>query len=250
LLTKWFARKERASDQDLGPIPHSSLTRWLRQGVETGICPLCRVAHKADREYMWHFSEEGNANVDTMGALAQGRGFCAEHTEMLVRIDRQMQSMLGAATIYAELFQDLARDLEVIAQGQKREAAPCPACANRDVALRQNARYLLVLLDAPRSTIAERFPSSPGLCFPHFELVWAAGGSARVRRLIVDVQRRAVQEISADLEEFIRKEGAEAKHEPKGSEQDAWQRAIWLTTGWPAPLESAGVPETTAARRS
>jgi len=51
------------------------LTRWLRQGIELHICPSCRVAHKADREYMWQFSEDGFGNEATMAALARARGF-------------------------------------------------------------------------------------------------------------------------------------------------------------------------------
>jgi hypothetical protein len=36
-------------------------------------------------------------------------------------------------------------------------------------------------------------------------------------------QSRAVAEILDDLREFIRKEAAESKREPKSSEQDAWR---------------------------
>jgi hypothetical protein len=34
------------------------VTSWLRQGLKMNMCPLCRVAHEADREYMWHFFDE------------------------------------------------------------------------------------------------------------------------------------------------------------------------------------------------
>jgi hypothetical protein len=86
------------------------------------------------------------------------------------------------------------------------------------------------------------------MCFPHFELVWASGGTSQARQVIHDVQRRAVAEVLDDLHEFIRKEGAECKHESKSKEQDAWRRAILLTAGWPAPKESASVPEARPAK--
>ena len=205
------------------------------------MCPLCRVAHKADREYMWQFSEEGFGNEAAMDVLACAHGFCTEHADMLRRIDVEMKSMLGISTIYVELFADLASELAAL-EALPCEAGACPACANRDVALRKNARYLLALTAAAGAT-AEKFSGSAGLCFPHFELVWASGGTSQARRLILDVQRRAVADILDDLREFIRKEGVESKHEPKSTEQDAWRRAIQLTAGWPAPQESAGVPE-------
>jgi hypothetical protein len=236
--------------EDVGPIPSSSLTRWLRQGLDRHICPLCRVAHKADREYVWQFSEEGFGDEETMQLLARARGFCVEHAEMLRRIDVAMQSMLGVSTIYAELFSDLESELTGLDVERSCERGTCPACVSRDQALRQNARYLLAALTAESGSIAKNFSSSPGLCFPHFELVWASGGTGKARRLVLDVQRRAVSELRGDLREFIRKEGAEFKHEPKGSEQDAWRRAIRLTAGWPAPVESASVPEANSLRSS
>ena len=230
-------RDERAK------LPNSALTRWLRQGIDLGICPLCRVAHKADREYIWNFSETGLGGEATVQALAHARGFCAMHASMLERIDRQMQSMLGVATAYAELFGELISELAAIQIQGTCERVLCPACANRGAAVADNARYLLALLDAPAGIVADRYPSSPGLCFPHFAAVWNAGGSARARRLLLDVQRRAVEQIHGDLLEFIRKEGVEARHEPRAGEQDSWQRAIQLTAGWPPPDQSAGVPE-------
>jgi hypothetical protein len=167
---------------------------------------------------------------------------------MLRRIDVEMGSMLGISTIYVELFADLAAELAALDVAQPYQADACPACANRDAALRKNARYLLAALTGTAGSIAENFPGSPGMCFPHFELVWASGGTPEVRRLILDVQRRAVAEILGDLGEFIRKEGAEFKHERKDKEQDAWRRAVLMDTGWPAPKQSASVPEARPAR--
>jgi hypothetical protein len=244
VLGRLFGRQDRlAASRDVGPIPSSTLTRWLRQGIEQGMCPLCRVAHRADREYMWHFSEEGFGDQQTMAALARAHGFCTEHAEMLRRIDFEMKSMLGVSTVYVELFADLAADLAALDVERPCAAGACPACAHRDTALRKNARYLLAELTAGAGSIAEEFPGSAGLCFPHFELVWSSGGTPEVRQVILDVQRRALEEILADLREFIRMEGAEFKDEAKGSEQDAWRRAIRLSAGWPAPTDSASRPE-------
>ncbi len=249
MLGRLFNRHGRpAATDDVGPIPSSTLTRWLRQGIERRMCPLCRVAHKADREYMWHFSEEGFGDEATVEALARAHGFCAEHADMLRRIDFEMSSMLGISTIYADLFADLAAELAALDVKQPCARGACPACTNRDTALRKNARNLLATLTATAGAIAENFPSSPGMCFPHFELVWASGGTPQVRELIRDVQRRAVDDALGDLREYIRKEGAEFKHEPRGSEQDAWRRARLLAEGWPAPKESASVPEARSAQ--
>lgn len=225
----------------------AALTRWLRQGLELGICPLCRVVHKADREFIWQFSEEGFGDAEAMAQLVRGHGFCSAHAEMLERIDLELQSMLGVSTVYAELFDDLLPELQQLTPADPIPDGACPACVSRDRAVAQNGRYLLGLL-GEQDTFADRFYSSTGLCFAHFELVWRIGGSAGARTLLLEVQRQAVATIDADLREFIRKEGVEARSEPKGSEHDAWQRAIWLAAGWPAPSTSAGVPEGTGQR--
>ena len=226
-------------------VPSSGLTRWLRQGVEHGMCPMCRVAHKADREFIWQFSEEGFGDEHEAAKLADAHGFCSEHAQMLVRIDLEVQSMLGVSTIYVDLCERLGRRLDELDVSAALECARCPACVSRDRALAQNAGYLLQLLSVGGAgAVSARFPDSPGLCLPHFALVWSSpGGSIAARELLLDVERRSVATIRADLDELIRKEGVEARHEPKGAEQDAWQRAVWLTSGWPAPTQSAGTPE-------
>jgi hypothetical protein len=68
-------------------MPHSALTRWLKQGLARGMCPLCRAAHKLDREYMWHFFDERSSNEDALDEVAASRGICAAHAEQLRRIE-------------------------------------------------------------------------------------------------------------------------------------------------------------------
>jgi hypothetical protein len=53
-------------------VTNSALTRWLKQGLTRGMCPLCRVAHKADREYLWHFFEE-YSTTETVSMVATTR---------------------------------------------------------------------------------------------------------------------------------------------------------------------------------
>ena len=49
----------------------------LNQGLRAPTCPLCHVAHKLDREYIWHFfdgySDSGEA-MDELGHQASPRG--------------------------------------------------------------------------------------------------------------------------------------------------------------------------------
>ena len=74
----------------------STATTWLRQGLRSGICPLCRVAHKADREYIWHFFDEGADQGESIEKFAARAGSAREHIEMLRRSrSRTMKSTLA-----------------------------------------------------------------------------------------------------------------------------------------------------------
>jgi uncharacterized protein DUF6062 len=223
--------------------PPSVVTSWLRQGLRTGMCPLCRVAHKADREYIWHFFDVGADQGESIDAVRRAYGFCAEHIEMLRRIDMDaMKSTLAITLMLADTLAGIVEDLDTITPDRPFRRDPCPACANRDQHLRANARYLVdELATAPRHRLT--FEASPGLCFVHFELVWELAPAREDRQLLLNVQRNAARSLLRDLQEHARKHDHKFRHEPKGPEQDSWQRAILVTAGWPPPAESAGEPE-------
>jgi hypothetical protein len=213
--------------------PSSIVTAWLRQGLRNGMCPLCRVAHKADREFIWHFFDEGADRGESIDAVRYAFGFCAEHIEMLRRIEIEgMKSTLAISTMFADTFTGIVEDLESLGPTQDFHRKRCPACANRDDLLRANARYLLDDLATTPGRL-QAFEESPGLCFEHFELAWGIADTAEDRRLILDVQRRSAGRLLHELRERVE----------TGAEAGAWQRAIHMTAGWPPPAQSAGEPE-------
>jgi hypothetical protein len=212
----------------------SALTRWLKQGLARGECPLCRVAHKAEREYVWYFFDEYSTQDASLDLLRAAHGFCASHAEALKGIEVDgLKSTLGISETYEDTLKGLLEQLERLRPGDPFRSAPCPACAARDEEVAKNAGRLVALLREDDRSL-QRFTSGPGLCVPHFEAVWeATAGDGDGARLLLDVQHRAVAGLVEDLGEHIRKQGAEAKGEEPGPEADSWQRAIWLTAGWP-----------------
>jgi hypothetical protein len=223
--------------------PHSALIGWLRQGLSMRMCPLCRVGHKADREYAWHFYDERSNDGAVVDQVSGAFGFCAEHVEMLRRIDMEsMQSTLAISTMFADAFAGIAAELGQLAPDDSFHSQRCPACASRDVYLHKNAGYLLDLV-ATSQEDRRSFEGSPGLCFPHFELVWEQASAPAERELLLEVQRAATGSLLHDLREHVRKHNHKYCHEPAGLEYDAWQRAINLTAGWPPPPETAARPE-------
>jgi hypothetical protein len=223
--------------------PSGVLTAWLRQGVRNGICPLCRVAHRADREYIWHFFDESADRGESIDEVRRACGFCAEHIEMLSRIETEgMKSTLAISVMFADTFAGVLSDLESLSSQAAFVRAQCPACASRDERVAANAEYLLDEL-ATNPGLRDKFNASPGLCFAHFQLVWNAAQTSEEREFIRRVQRDAAARLLADLTEHVRKHDHKYRHEPKGPERDSWRRAVFMTAGWPAPTKSAAEPE-------
>lgn len=167
--------------------PPGVVTSWIRQGLSLGMCPLCRVVHKADRQYIWHFYDERSNDMDAVEEVRRAFGFCADHIEMLRRIDVEgMKTTLSISVLFADTFAGIAEQLESLTNASAFEPEECPACASRDEYVRRNVQYLLDML----ATHDDKF-----------------------------------------------------RHEPKGPERDSWQRAIFLSSGWPPPSGSAAEPE-------
>jgi hypothetical protein len=213
-------------------MPHSALTRFLKQGLARGMCPLCRVAHKLEGEYVWYFFDEYSGQGWALDEVRRSWGFCRVHADMLRRVEVDgLRSTLGISKVYLDTLGGLGAVLDELDLNHAPEHGQCPGCAYRDEGVHQNARYLLDELSESERFL-ELFKKSPGLCMPHFELVWSVTGSNDERRLILEVQRRVVAEVAEDLREHIDKHDHRRKGEPKGKEYDSWLRAIRLTAGW------------------
>jgi hypothetical protein len=221
----------------------SALTRWLKQGVKYGVCPLCRAAHKIDREYIWHFFEQGSMRDDGIDAFASARGFCAEHAEQLRRVEVDgLSSTLGISDLYLATIERLGEDLERLGDDGQLQREPCPACVYREQGVLNNAGYLLdELTESP--AFRDQLAASCGLCLPHFQLAWNLSTDAAERQQLKAVQCQVTARLAGELQEHIRKQRAEFSAEPKGLEARSWRHAILLTGGWPAPARPASAPE-------
>jgi hypothetical protein len=212
--------------------PNSALTRFIKQGLRKGVCPLCRVAYKMDGEYMWAFFDDYSGDDKTLDRLRAARGFCSEHAERLRRLEVEgLHSNLGISNVYLDTLQGLEEALDSLdPTGDLGDPEPCPACAYRDEEVEKNARYLLEEIDANGSS-RQMLLESNGLCFPHFAMVWDRADQGE-RELLLELQRRVVSETADHLSENIRKQGHEFDGDPEEHEAESWLRAIYLTAGW------------------
>jgi Family of unknown function (DUF6062) len=221
-----------------------ALTRWLRQGVNYGVCPLCRAHHKLDREYVWGFFDQWSMHETVVERFAAARGFCAEHAEQLCRIEVDaMRTTIGITDVYLASIERLVADIaDLRPDGHALTSERCQACVYREQGLADNARYLVDEL-VEDSDFREQLAAGPGLCVAHFQLAWAAAQSAEQRAHLIAIQRAVAFRLAGELREHARKQRAEAAGEPPGDEADSWQRAIWMCSGWPAPHRAASAPE-------
>ena len=233
--------------------PNSALTRFIKQGLARGVCPLCRVAYKVDREYMWAFLDEYSGHDETLDRLRRARGFCAAHAEQLRRLEVEgLKSNLGISGVYLDTVEGLAEELRSLGPGSPiPKPAKCPACQYRDEEVERDARHLLDEVRDSHSS-RERLRASEGLCFPHLRLVWERAGDPADRELLLELQRRVIANVANDLHENIRKQGHEYPGTPTEQETRSWERAIFLTVGWsrealrdppPAPDERYQLPD-------
>ena len=164
-----------------------ALTRLLNQGLRAPTCPLCHVAHKLDREYMWHFFDGYADSGEAIDALRAARGFCAAHADQLriLEVDGT-GSTLGLSTVYVETLEGVLADLDAAAaRGALARTAACPACAYRDAELERQAGYLHALLDESEDARAA-FTDGPGVCLAHLPLAFTAAASDEQRARLLE----------------------------------------------------------------
>ena len=224
-------------------MANSALTRWLKQGLAAGMCPLCHVAQKLDREYVWYFSDEWSSDEATIEAFAKARGFCAEHAEKLKIVEvLGLRSTIGISDLYLATTELLARDLDNLEDDAWLEHEPCPACEYRGTGVTEHARYLFLEL-RENSTFRARYEQSSGVCVPHFQLLWDTCERREDRELLRSAQARAATRLAEDLREHLRKQRAEHRRETPGPEEDSWQRAIWMTSGWSSTPRAVAIDD-------
>lgn len=107
---------------------------------------------------------------------------------------------------------------------------PCALCAVERLVAERAARILVVRLTRVDERLA--YAAGPGLCVRHVRRV-AALAPPEVRAFLLDVLPPRLVALHAELGEFFRKEDYRYRHEPRGAEQTAWQRAIAQLVGPP-----------------
>jgi len=212
----------------------------LRDVLQTGGCPLCRLGWRAATRTIDTLNYEGVNDPGLRRTLRNAHGLCRRHAWQWTKM---RGSPLGVAIVYKNLVKDLIETLEsrepivVRARGNRRGAATrlaaaghCPACHAEDEAAE---RYGLTLLAHLGETeLVDSYTQAGGLCLPHLRTVLVLADDAQSRT--VQAWQLAIYcGLHEQLAEFIRKHDHRFSQEPFGAEKDSWTRAVAALAGEP-----------------
>jgi hypothetical protein len=217
-------------------------------------CPVCRLEGGAVERYINNQFYESVNSVAWREGLRQSLGFCHEHAWLAV--NRRLGDALGFSIIYRDLINSIRRQLN------ERDSSPsasmrwmstlkqipeqvrnkiehilsvltphkrCPVCEHRDETTQRVVSVLVEELNKPN--MADALESSDGLCFPHLSLTLQRVKDVAVFETLLTIHREKLENLSAELGEFIRKNEYQVAQEGFGIEGNAWLRAVSMIVG-------------------
>ena len=206
-------------------------------------CPVCRLEQRAVERYLDNkFYESVNSSA-WRDELRQSLGFCQEHTWLAV--NGRLGDALGFSIISRDLVNSILRQLNDEASslptsGRRTSMLKqilyaltprkrCPVCEHRDETTRRVLSVIAEELDQPNMTDA--LESSDGLCLPHLRLLLEHVKDVSNCETLITIHREKLENLRAELDEFIRKSEYKAVKESFGPEGNAWLRAVSMLTG-------------------
>lgn len=197
-------------------------------------CAICRVSEDAGRSYLEALFYEMVNDPGVRTGLRASRGFCRRHAEAGNRVE----NALGAAIIHRDLLRQFRRALDarlaavpesngivnwlIRAHRARTAVGPCPVCETSAAAEERAIAGLLEGLE--QRALSEPLERSDGFCVKHTGQVRAACHDGATWAQIVAVERRVVDTLMSNLDEFIRKHDYRFANEPSSEAEAAAKR--------------------------
>lgn len=220
--------------------PRDSSAFDVREALGEPGCAVCRLTLRAVGRFMVSMAYEQVNDRTLRAELRATNGFCNPHAHRWLV---EARSVLGTALIYKDVLTAALRELHgedrdrgqrggmlrsLFGQSETRSGPVCPACRMERDAERRSLGALLESLVDPAT--AQAFARADPLCLPHTRAALARGGSAAAQ--VVERTRTAVTELTAVLDEVIRKEDYRYRHEPRSpAERVAPRQAVAWAAG-------------------
>src|SRR5581483_7518745 len=166
LIARWSSRR---------PAPDAaSPWRDLLDALAGDACPACRRAGSAEERFRFAFLSESYTDPGVVADLSASRGFCPEHTRLLLR-------ELEASWVLPGVYRTVVE--AVLERWTRRPGEPpagrCPICASRAGAVESWLRAFLLALED--RVVQRAYEGSAGLCVTHARaaLALARGDAAK-----------------------------------------------------------------------
>ena len=164
---------------------------------------------------------------DIRQKLVASNGFCYEHTWQSINL--KLSDALGHAILYQDLVRDAIRKIEENEQdtGSKltsvlEPTTACPACQIEETYLERIAETVVIALS--NQDFVTEFKISNGLCIPHLQ-IFLPKLDMKKRATVLSIQKACLENLKAELAEFIRKSDYRFRDEIIGKEEDSYNRA-------------------------
>ncbi|MBK8046527.1 MAG: hypothetical protein IPK16_04965 [Anaerolineales bacterium] len=213
-------------------------------------CPLCRVSDRWGGRFMASILYEEVTDPHSRNRLKASFGFCGEHAWQATEVGG---TLLGMSIIYRGLLAQISTALNHSAPAEKKrwwqgrsERTESDAMADAGIAPREPCPACLYLRDMERAALVavvenlsgnERLRTAlsqpqSGFCLPHLRTALAVATDPAAHRFLQETTQARLNELIAEMDEFIRKYDHRFRKEEWGAERDSWQRAIaWVAGG-------------------
>jgi len=223
----------------------------LSRAFVMGGCAICRAVNASERKGIHSFLYEGVMSPSVRKKFLDSGGFCLRHFWMAKEIEEVTWPRGGI--VMAILCEDLTRlanaglaNVVAVAPNSRttllrRRAARPFVPGHSCMFCQDNADKETFLAEVLEELVEELEFAKPlernGLCIRHGQLALQLWKDHAKRDELYAQLKGQVTELSADLQEFIRKYDYQYRDEPRGREQDSVPRAIRLFAG-PDPCRS------------
>lgn len=232
LLTSGVDGRQRTHRNGMpGPVALPPQLRCLAELVPTTLaqdqCSMCAAELAARITTIRQWTEASGGASSTW--LPWG-DLCAPHEAWLMArglADPRVAFHAGPAALQIEPVVCRARQLWSCGRPM---AVACPLCELEGLVAERTGEQLVCRLAL--SDAREAYARGTGLCVRHYARV-VPQAPPELQRFLADLLQRQLVPLQAELPEFFRKAEYRYRHEPRGAEQTAWQRAITQLVGGP-----------------
>lgn len=203
------------------------LTGEIELAFESDDCPICRLIGEAEERYFFWLAREGIGDGKTREKLIRNdETFCRPHARRLIAAVEKSGRRLSAANTALRL---LDHWQDRLSDGDNQLLPGCGACRSLDES--QHNIIMTFAENLSNGEFAKRYALSQGLCRFHLRIMLEAAPSRAARAAILRIEQEQYLRLRAELEESIRKSGAESASEPKGAEMQSWKRSLIKLSG-------------------